>query len=521
MIKRILLTLFILLFSSVVYSAQTTVNTASDSFETAWDRQQAMNTELYTFDATIDTEAEIKALFNLEDADIVTLITGQIGATHDTAAELNALFESELDNSAGLLAALSNETGTGVAVFNNSPTLVTPALGTPSALVLTNATGFPYTGLANGTDGQLITWGADATPAVVATGTATHVLTSNGAGAAPTFQAATGGVADDSFLEVKLDSTNAATDNYILSYDSASGGFTWVAPGSGSGDLLADGTVPLTANWDVGAYTITGTRFISDIAIGTSPFAVTSTTVCTNLNADLLDGESASAFEDADAAIVKSDENETITGNWTFSGTTTLPASSVDSDAYTNGSIDAEHLAADIIDETKIADNGIDSEHYNDASIDNAHLADDAVDSDEIADGAVDLAHLSAGAKFQSYAVASLSDTSTPSVLTTAETTNKCISNYKATGADHVFTMPAAHAAGNIIFSIGDEFQIDIEPNTSDLFYLNGTAMAADEHIQNTADTLGQRIVGYCVNINGTLRWMFYSSDSDFVEETP
>ena len=54
--------------------------------------------------------------------------------------------------------------------------------------------------------------------------------------------------------------------------------------------MLADGTIPLTANWDVGAYTLTGTRFISDIATGTSPFACSSTTVVTNLNADLLDG---------------------------------------------------------------------------------------------------------------------------------------------------------------------------------------------------------------------------------------
>jgi hypothetical protein len=43
--------------------------------------------------------------------------------------------------SAQLLAALTDETGTGAAVFANSPTLVTPALGTPSALVGTNITG--------------------------------------------------------------------------------------------------------------------------------------------------------------------------------------------------------------------------------------------------------------------------------------------------------------------------------------------------------------------------------------------
>jgi uncharacterized glyoxalase superfamily protein PhnB len=47
--------------------------------------------------------------------------------------------------------------------------------------------------MAGGTDGELITYDASGDPAAVAVGTATHVLTSNGAGAAPTFQAAAGG----------------------------------------------------------------------------------------------------------------------------------------------------------------------------------------------------------------------------------------------------------------------------------------------------------------------------------------
>jgi len=46
--------------------------------------------------------------------------------------------------------------------------------------------------LANGTDGELITWDAAAAPATVAAGSSGQVLTSNGAGAAPTFQAAAG-----------------------------------------------------------------------------------------------------------------------------------------------------------------------------------------------------------------------------------------------------------------------------------------------------------------------------------------
>jgi hypothetical protein len=54
-------------------------------------------------------------------------------------------------DSANLAAALSDETGTGAAVFANSPVLVTPALGTPSAIVLTNATALPTTALTGAT----------------------------------------------------------------------------------------------------------------------------------------------------------------------------------------------------------------------------------------------------------------------------------------------------------------------------------------------------------------------------------
>lgn len=45
--------------------------------------------------------------------------------------------------SAQLLGALTDETGTGSAVFATSPTLVTPILGTPTSATLTNATGLP------------------------------------------------------------------------------------------------------------------------------------------------------------------------------------------------------------------------------------------------------------------------------------------------------------------------------------------------------------------------------------------
>jgi len=106
----------------------------------------------------------------------------------------------------GSITGLGTGVGTALAVAVGSagaPVTFNGAGGTPSSLTLTNATGLPTAGLvddavtlakmAAGTAGNLITYDASGNPAAVATGTSGHVLTSNGAGAAPTFQAAAGG----------------------------------------------------------------------------------------------------------------------------------------------------------------------------------------------------------------------------------------------------------------------------------------------------------------------------------------
>jgi hypothetical protein len=87
--------------------------------------------------------------------------------------------------------------------------------------------------LADGTDGELITWSASAVADTVAVGTATHVLTSNGAGAAPTFQAAAGGGKIDQ-ISFTAGATGSTTST---SYVDVSGGE--VAITTDKGGLMA------------------------------------------------------------------------------------------------------------------------------------------------------------------------------------------------------------------------------------------------------------------------------------------
>lgn len=71
-------------------------------------------------------------------------------------------------SSANFASAVTGETGTGAVVFDTSPALTTPNLGTPSAATLTNADGYPEsfitalsdetTAIAPGTAADVVTW---------------------------------------------------------------------------------------------------------------------------------------------------------------------------------------------------------------------------------------------------------------------------------------------------------------------------------------------------------------------------
>jgi hypothetical protein len=65
--------------------------------------------------------------------------------------------------------------------------------------------------MASGTDGELITWDASGDPTTVAVGTAGQVLTSNGAGAEPTFQSASTSIASQAEMEAGTSTTTAVS----------------------------------------------------------------------------------------------------------------------------------------------------------------------------------------------------------------------------------------------------------------------------------------------------------------------
>ena len=130
-------------------------------------------------------------------------------------------------------------------------------LGTPTSGVLTNCTGLPVagggTGVATTTAYGVLAGGTTATGAFqnIGTGTSTQVLTSNGAGALPTFQAAA--------------SAGVTTIGF---------GTTGLTPsGATSGVVTVAGTLAV-ANGGTGVTTKTGT---GAVMLGTSPTLTTPT----------------------------------------------------------------------------------------------------------------------------------------------------------------------------------------------------------------------------------------------------
>jgi hypothetical protein len=172
----------------------------------------------------------------------ITLSTASIKSATDVETSTVSANDGSL--------AITIADSTGVSTFVSGTVLVAPVLGTPASGVLTNCTGTAagltagtvttnanLTGdvtssgnattiaakavdvamLADGTDGELITWSATGVAAVVAVGTATHVLTSNGIGVAPTFQAAGG--SGNTFARIVKKADETITSSTVMQDD--------------------------------------------------------------------------------------------------------------------------------------------------------------------------------------------------------------------------------------------------------------------------------------------------------------
>ena len=171
---------------------------------------------------------------------------------------------------------------------------------------------------------------------------------------------------EDTISELNDTTITAVGDNELLQYNSTSS--VWenqtlaeagISPVAGSSSIVTTGTIG-TGTWQGTA--IASTYIAADAIVGSKI---------------------------ADNAI---DSEHYTDGSIDLAH---MSVNSIDSDQYVDASIDLAHLAADSVNGTKIADDSIDSEHIVDGSVDLAHMSVNSIDSDQYVDGSIDLAHLS------------------------------------------------------------------------------------------------------------------------------
>lgn len=118
---------------------------------------------------------------------------------------------------------------------------------------------------------------------------------------------ASGGLAAEVPTHTHADADNAGTVDH--------GALTGKSDDDHTQYLLADGTRGLSADWDAGSHEIRAETLESDVGTGTAPLTIASTTLVSNLNADLLDGNEAAAFAVAAKGVTNGDTHDHAGGD--------------------------------------------------------------------------------------------------------------------------------------------------------------------------------------------------------------
>ncbi len=227
-------------------------------------------------------------------------------------------------NGGGDAALIINKTGTGdifTASSGGTPRFTINNTGAVTAGTWNGSTiGMQYGGtganLSSAANGTLFVMnGGSMTP--LGQGNNLQILQSGGAGTAPTW-------VDASTLGTNYwnrDTTNGALYAKTLTDDLWMGGNT-----AATATLTIDGATGAL----VSKSTVTGTRLISTIASGTAPLSVASNTLVTNLNADLLDGQEGSFYQNASNLNAGTVDTARISGSYTgITGVGALTAGSI------------------------------------------------------------------------------------------------------------------------------------------------------------------------------------------------
>ena len=202
----------------------------------------------------------------------VTTVNGASGSISNVALTTGTLAQFAATTSSQLAGVISDETGTGALVFANTPTFVSPILGTPTSGTLTNATGLPITtgvsGLGTGVATFLATPSSANLASAITDETGTGVLVFGTSPAITT--SLTTGSTTFALVNTTATTVNFAGDATTVSIGAATGTTTINNNTVVTGNLTVNGTTTT-----VNSTTVTVDDIIIELGAVTTPTNVT------------------------------------------------------------------------------------------------------------------------------------------------------------------------------------------------------------------------------------------------------